>query len=96
MKIYIAGKITGMESEALKMFSLAEAILKKNNPEAEIVNPMRLSHDHDKTWESYMKECIKELVTCTHIFALPNWKESKGAKEEVRLAKKLKIKTIMT
>jgi hypothetical protein len=80
-KIYIAGKITGMETKAFKLFQDTE---KKCIYEGyEVVNPMKLNHDHDKKWISYMRECYKEMSTCTHIYLLPNWKDSKGATDEV-------------
>lgn len=91
MKIYIAGRITGREIEtAFKQFEQAENILKEWGEE--IVNPMRLPHDHDKTWKSYMVECIAELVKCDSIYMLKGWQKSKGARLELHIAKKLNYK----
>ena len=76
-KIYISGKITGIESEAIELFEKAEKTL--NSHGYIVVNPFKLNHQHDKSWHSYMKEDIKALCDCDSIFMLSNWKDSKGA-----------------
>lgn len=91
MKTYISGPITGLPIEqARKNFADAEARLKSAG--MEVVNPMTLPHDHDKTWRSYMIECISELVKCDAIFMLHGWKNSKGARLELHIAKSLNLK----
>ena len=92
-KVYIAGKITGIEKEAYSLFVEAELKLMKRG--YEVINPMKLQHNHDKTWASYMKECITELISCDLIYPLPNWSESHGATLEMNIAKELNIKIIM-
>jgi hypothetical protein len=88
-KIYISGMISGIEEEAPRLFENAEIQIK--NAGFEPVNPMKLKHDHDKTWESYMKEDLKALFDCDGIFVLGNWIDSKGARIELDLAFKLNI-----
>lgn len=91
-KIYLSGKISGLPiCEAIKNFESAENQLKGF---ATIVNPMRLKHDHDKSWESYMKEDIKALLDCDAIAMLPNFNESKGSLIELNLAKSLGFEII--
>lgn len=91
-KIYLSGKISGLPiCEAIKNFESAENQLKGL---ATIVNPMRLKHDHDKSWGSYMKEDIKALMDCDAIAMLPNYEESKGALIELNLAKSLGFEII--
>ena len=85
MKIYISGKITGLDN-AKEIFDAAEKKVSENYQDAEIVNPMKLPHDHDKTWESYMRDCLVEMMRCDTIYVLENWEDSKGAKLEVALA----------
>ena len=92
MKIYISGKISGIEKEAERLFSDAEAklISEGNNP----VNPMTLNHQHDKSWHSYMKEDVKALCDCDAIYMLSNWTDSKGAIIEHTIAMYLGLKVI--
>ena len=77
MKIYIRGKITGIEETAPQLFKAAEEFLKAKG--YEVVNPMTINHDHDKSWLNYMKTDIIALMECDAIFMLENWEESKGA-----------------
>lgn len=88
-KIYIAGKITGIENEAFKLFESAEKRLISEG--YEVVNPMKLPHDHDKKHSSYMIECLNALRTCDEIFMLTNFIDSKGAKTELMEACNLKL-----
>lgn len=88
-KIYICGKITGMEEEAKVLFNAAHQELEQMG--FEVVNPFMLDHNHDKQWESYMKACIKALMDCNYIYLLPNWRESRGAVLEQQIAQRLNI-----
>lgn len=91
-KIYLSGKISGLPiCEAIKNFESAENQLKGF---ANIVNPMRLRHDHDKSWQSYMKKDIRALIDCDAIAMLPNYESSKGALIELNLAKSLGFEII--
>ena len=91
-KIYISGKISGIESEAAQIFERAENELKAKgfNP----INPMTLNHDHDKSWHAYMKEDVKALCDCDQIYMLSNWKDSKGAIIEHTIAMYLGIDVV--
>lgn len=91
-KIYISGKISGIENEAESLFKQAENKLK--NKGFEVVNPMTLNHEHDKSWHSYMKEDVKALCDCSHIFMLSNWTDSKGAIIEHTIAMYLGLKVV--
>ncbi len=77
MKIYISGKITGMEVEAKALFQQAEDKLTALG--YDVVNPMKLPHEHDKEWISYMIECLKALKPCDGIYLIDNWNDSNGA-----------------
>lgn len=92
MKIYISGKITGIENVVYKIFEIAENKLKLHG--YDVVNPIKLPHNHDKSWESYMKECIVALMSCDTIYMLANYYRSKGAFLEIALAKEFGIKVI--
>jgi len=91
-KVYISGKITGIESEAYNLFDKAEKELCSNG--YIVVNPMLIEHNHDKSWESYMKACIKSLCDCNAIYMLSNWQKSRGAKIEWELAYTLRLQIL--
>lgn len=46
-KIYISGKISGIENEAPDLFLKAEKELKEKG--FETINPITLNHNHDKS-----------------------------------------------
>lgn len=83
--IYISGKISGVDPKLSEQnFSQAEEKLKKLG--FKVVNPMTLKHNHDKSWESFMREDIKALMKCDAIYMLSNWTKSRGAWVEHDLA----------
>jgi hypothetical protein len=91
-KIYISGKITGIEDQAPELFKkTAHELLKQ---EFHPINPMTLNHNHDKSWHSYMREDIKALCDCDLIYMLSNWKDSKGAIIENQIANFLGLEVI--
>ena len=92
-KVYISGKITGIEDVAPQLFAEAEELITQAGFEA--VNPMTIPHDHDLSWGSYMRADIKAMLDCDYVFTLDNWSHSKGAFIEVVLAKHLEM-SIMT
>ncbi|MFM7856596.1 MAG: DUF4406 domain-containing protein, partial [Flammeovirgaceae bacterium] len=47
---------------------------------------------HDRTWESYMKEDLTEMMKCDAVFSIDNAHDSRGAKIEIALAIELGIK----
>lgn len=86
-KIYISGKITGCEpGEAEAHFEAAEQFLKKQYPNAILVNPFFIQHNHNKSWENYMRTDLIAMLDCDTIYMLNNWKDSKGARIEYLLA----------
>lgn len=89
--IYISGKISGMEEQAKAIFDDAEKKLKEKG--YAVLNPMKLPHEHDKSWVSYMVECIRAMAQCDSIFMLSNWHESRGARveHEIALRKRMRI-----
>ena len=92
MIVYIAGKVSGIEIEARVLFKRAEIELLIQGHD--VINQMELEHDHDKTWQSYMRECISAMMKADALYLLPNWRESKGARIEVQLAHNLGIKIL--
>ena len=92
-KIYLSGKITGLTYEqAFNEFLAAEITASKIAEQT--INPMKLTHNHDKSWENYMLEDIKNLFYCDSIFMLDNWNDSKGARIERFIASEMQIPII--
>jgi hypothetical protein len=92
-RCYIIGKITGLDQSVYEQnFKTASLVVEELDYHA--VNPVELEHDHDKTWESYMKAGIIEMMKCQAVYVQSNWKESKGATIEVELALSLGMKVI--
>jgi hypothetical protein len=90
MKIYISGKITGLnyQEARLKFFEAAKHCYYVYK--AEVCNPIQLVHyDENKIWQNYMKEAVIYLCQCDTIYMLDDWKNSDGAIIEHDLAKKL-------
>lgn len=84
-KCYIAGKIGGLsEMEYKGNFESAKDYLK--NIGVEPVSPLDLPHNHDRTWNSYMREDLAAMLQCDAVYAINNWRLSPGAKIEVELA----------
>ncbi len=89
-KIYIAGKVTGLDSlEVLLKFKKAQEALEYWD--FETVNPISLVNNPNAKWEDAMKKCIGALVHVDAVFLLPCCNTSPGAKLELAIAANLKI-----
>lgn len=94
MKIYISGKITGLDFQKAKSF-FREAHLNLTAQGSHALNPMtEVSFNADRSWSDYMRDALKLLLDCDAIFMLKNWEESKGAKLEYHIAKELGLKIL--
>ncbi len=92
-KCYIAGKIGGLpEAEYTAYFDLAKQQVKYLGLDP--VSPIDLPHDHEKRWSDFMREDLAELLKCSHLYALRNWRTSPGATIEVNLALAIGINII--
>lgn len=93
MRIYLSGKITGLEKEVYtKQFARAESFYKTSG--FDVINPVTigeavLKNNPKAKWNDFMQEDLKALRTCTHIVLLEGWEESKGAKMEKAEAEKM-------
>ena len=93
MRIYLSGKITGLEKEVYtRQFARAESFYRTGG--FDVVNPVTIGEEVLKInpnakWEDFMQEDLKALRTCTHIVLLDGWEESKGAKMEKAEAEKM-------
>ena len=105
-KIYISGKIEGIENYK-EIFLDAEKFLTYDFVDwkdgiAQIINPATKGiqlqalymtrYKRLPSYEEYLANDIKELADCNAIFMLSNYKDSKGAKIELNMAKKLGLK----
>lgn len=76
-KIYIAGKITGLDNFK-EIFNQAEQELKQKGHK--VMNPAILPSGFE--YEDYMKVCFSMIDVCEEVHFLPNWTDSDGAKRE--------------
>lgn len=92
MKIYVSGKITGIDWDvAYEKFEKAEykAISTLGGIE-KLINPMKLHPKEPKrSWEHYMAVDVCELLCCNAIYMMSCWGSSKGARVEYAIAKEL-------
>lgn len=87
--IYLSGPISGRHfEEAQKHFNDAEDFVFLHM-ESFCMNPMKLPHNHNLSWEEYMKEDIAALMKCNGIYMLRGWDKSPGARLEYRIAVEL-------
>lgn len=97
MRVYISGRITGLNDKLVeRKFRAAETLLKDLGFEP--VNPLKNGLDSSHTWEEHMTKDIEMLMPCDAIFMLDNWKLSRGARIEYNIAretgKKLLFETL--
>lgn len=84
-KVYISGKVTGDPNyrekfleEENRLFSLGY----------EPVNPAACISSAEK-WSKAMRTALRAMLLCDGVSLLSDWKKSKGAKIEARLAREL-------
>lgn len=89
MRVYISGKITGLDIKVAEgYFEQVENQLK--NAGHVPVNPCKILPWHpDYTWEEYMLADIKMIFGCNAMIMLENWSDSRGAKIEHAIAMQL-------
>ena len=82
-KIFISGKITGdMISDCIEKFKLE--YLKIIWHFDEVISPLDIKVIHFGISHEKAKEiCLNELKTCTHIYMLKDWKESKETAKNI-------------
>ena len=80
------------EEVYIKRFKESEAVL-KNMGYINIISPINIKpYKNIPSWENYMINCIKELVTCEEVYVIKDmWKESKGTTTEINIAESLNI-----
>jgi hypothetical protein len=93
MRIYIAGRVTGLNYDDVKAkFGRAENSIRavSYNP----VNPLKYVNALASAKDA-MKICIPLLMECDAILLLPDWEFSEGAQIEAQIARYVGI-TLLT
>jgi len=91
---YISGPMSGLPELNYPAFFAAEEQLSSSF--SKILNPARLTLDEGQsnTWENWMRKAIAMMTEATHVFLLPGWQNSKGARLEVLIAESLGLTII--
>jgi hypothetical protein len=95
MKIYIAGKYTGLpHNEAAAKFAETERqLITAGFDKNDIVNPMKLGIHPETDWHEAMAICISKLSECKAIYIQRDWRESFGARKEITIAAQQRMDT---
>jgi hypothetical protein len=93
--IYLSSKMTGLKDFGYKNFEDKEIEL-RNRGFKNIINPNIISRKfgNRKDHAFYMKKAIDLLLKADTLYLFGNWKKSKGARLEYRIAKALKMNII--
>lgn len=86
MRVYIIGKVSGLERQVyLNNFARAEKAL--SNAGFRTINPTRLCKP-EWSWLRCMLKCLSVLIfKANAIYRTQSWKDSRGGKIEVKVAK---------
>lgn len=82
-RVYISGPITGITDNNASAFEAAEKLIASIGLVP--VSPLRNCPMFAK-WAEYMRFNIPRMLQCDCVYAIPNWRKSKGARIEIQLA----------
>ena len=85
-KIYLAGKVTGDPSYKGKFEAGVKHLEGLGWKRENIVNPAQLVPG-DTSWLKAMWKCLRLMRRCEWVAMLPDWRESRGARWEHRVAR---------
>ena len=86
MKVYIAGKITGLpKDEIFKKFYESGKTLKKDGHT--VMSPAVLALNEGFEHSDYMHICYAMIDVCDAVYMQKDWQDSKGARMELQFAK---------
>ena len=81
MKVYIAGKVTGLpKNEIFKKFNGSVRTLKEGGHA--VMSPAVLVLNEDFEHEDYMHVCFAMIDVCDEVFMQRDWRDSEGARME--------------
>lgn len=89
MKLYCAGPMSGIAGYNLPRFRKATVDLEAAG--FEVVNPGRRGVIDGYEWVDYMRDSIRDLLTCDAIALLEGWQDSEGARLEFVIAEGLSM-----
>lgn len=85
MRIYISGKITGLDNYR-ENFERAEVALRSYGHI--VINPCKMGDIYPSLgWDDYMHLDMALIRLCNAVYFMKNWKDSKGATIEHEYAK---------
>ena len=87
--VYISGKMTGVENYNKPKFDRAKAVLESKG--YEVLSPADLGAEESFEWHDYMRVDVALLAMCDSIYLLDDWRDSKGARAELDVARALKL-----
>ena len=93
MKIYIAGKMTGLPDFGYPTFHAEAAHLRALGHE--VMTPAENPAPPCGSWGGYMRMAIAQLVQCDTIRLLPGWEDSSGARLEEHIAMRLGMTVVL-
>lgn len=91
MKIYIAGKITGLKPYVYSS-KFGHRYNKLKEEGHKVINPLRIANTliaEGFEYEDIMRHCFASIDCCDAIYMLKGWEDSPGATREHEYAKKL-------
>lgn len=93
MKVYIAGKITGLEKpDFLKKFYDSSKALRDQGHLT--MSPATLALNEGFSHEDYLHVCYAMIDVCDAVFLQKDWRDSEGARRELYYAKAVKKQII--
>ena len=93
--IYISGAITN-DPDYQQKFDEAERLIRQSFRYVKIINPAKnevdtTGMDAEQIWQAYMAVCREQVKRSDIVATLDGWEQSRGAVEEVALAKSNEI-----
>lgn len=93
MKVYIAGKVTGLEKAAIfgKFYDAKKLLTEEGHT---VMSPAVLALNGGFEHSDYMHICFAMIDVCDAVYMQKDWQQSKGARMELQYAKDWKKQII--